>query len=96
MFDRSGHRALLTGSSTGIGSRVGARGLAGAGAEGVLNGRDEAPLVEGLSRLRDAGANVRARPFGVTSPEAVGAAAQIKREFATGPSLLAIPAYQSS
>lgn len=80
MFDLSGRRALVTGSSTGIGYAL-AQGLAGAGAEVVLNGRNEARLAEAVSRLRDAGANVHGRCFDVTAPEAVEAAvAQIERE----------------
>jgi gluconate 5-dehydrogenase len=79
MFDLSGRRALVTGSSTGIGYAL-AQGLAGAGAEVVLNGRDEARLAEAVSRLRDAGAIVQACSFDVTSPDAVEAAvAQIER-----------------
>ena len=38
MFDLTGHRALITGSSQGIGLAL-ARGLGQAGAEIVLNGR---------------------------------------------------------
>ncbi|MGF6959556.1 glucose 1-dehydrogenase [Paraburkholderia youngii] len=80
MFDLSGRRALVTGSSTGIGYAL-AQGLAGAGAEVVLNGRNEARLAEAVSRLRDAGATVHGRCFDVTAPEAVEAAvAQIESE----------------
>jgi gluconate 5-dehydrogenase len=43
MFDLTGRRALVTGSSQGIGFAL-ARGLAAAGAEIVLNGRDPARL----------------------------------------------------
>ena len=43
MFNLSGKRALITGSSQGIGFAL-ARGLAGAGAEIILNGRDQAKL----------------------------------------------------
>ncbi|MGF6483589.1 SDR family NAD(P)-dependent oxidoreductase [Paraburkholderia sp. JPY419] len=80
MFDLSGRRALVTGSSTGIGYAL-AQGLAGAGAEVVLNGRNEARLAEAVSRLGDAGAIVHGRCFDVTAPEAVEAAvAQIESE----------------
>ena len=41
LFDLTGRRALVTGSSQGIGLAL-ARGLADAGAEVVLNGRDVA------------------------------------------------------
>ncbi len=43
LFDLTGRRALVTGSSQGIGLTL-ARGLADAGAEVVLNGRDEEKL----------------------------------------------------
>ncbi|MBT9371700.1 SDR family oxidoreductase [Rhizobium sp. CSW-27] len=43
LFDLTGKRALVTGSSQGIGLAL-ARGLKAAGAEVVLNGRDEAKL----------------------------------------------------
>ena len=43
MFDLTGKRALITGSSQGIGLAL-AKGLAGAGAQLVLNGRDESRL----------------------------------------------------
>ena len=39
LFDLSGKRALITGSSQGIGLSL-ARGLAAAGAAVILNGRD--------------------------------------------------------
>jgi len=43
MFDLTGKRALITGSSQGLGLAL-AKGLAGAGAQLVLNGRDESRL----------------------------------------------------
>ncbi|GAA5540820.1 MULTISPECIES: SDR family oxidoreductase [Brucella/Ochrobactrum group] len=43
LFDLTGKRALVTGSSQGIGYAL-AKGLAAAGADVVLNGRDEAKL----------------------------------------------------
>ena len=43
LFDLTGKRALVTGSSQGIGYAL-ARGLAAAGAEIILNGRDETRL----------------------------------------------------
>ncbi|CAH2933874.1 MAG: 5-keto-D-gluconate 5-reductase (EC [uncultured Paraburkholderia sp.] len=80
LFDLTGRRALITGSSTGIGFAL-ARGLAGAGAEVVLNGRGEARLAEAVKRLREEGASAHAASFDVTSPEAVEAAiARIERE----------------
>ncbi len=70
MFDLSGRRALITGSSTGIGFAL-AKGLAGAGAEVILNGRSEARLAEAVSRLRDDGATVHTASFDVTSADEV-------------------------
>ncbi len=67
MFDLTGRRALVTGSSMGIGFAL-AKGLAGAGAEVVLNARNEARLAEAVARLRDEGATVHGAAFDVTSP----------------------------
>lgn len=49
-FDLTGRRALVTGSSQGIGFAL-AQGLTAAGAEVVLNGRDTAKLAEAAARL---------------------------------------------
>ncbi|WP_429301093.1 glucose 1-dehydrogenase [Paraburkholderia sp. GAS199] len=73
LFDLSGRRALVTGSSTGIGYAL-ARGLAAAGAEVVLNGRNEERLAEAVGRLRAEGAKVHAAGFDVTSADDVDAA----------------------
>ena len=80
MFDLAGRRALVTGSSTGIGFAL-AKGLAGAGAEVVLNARNEARLAEAVARLRAEGATVHAACFDVTSPNDVEAAvARVERD----------------
>ena len=73
MFDLSGRRALITGSSTGIGYAL-ATGLAAAGAEVILNARNEAKLDEAVGRLRADGATAHAASFDVTSPSEVDAA----------------------
>jgi gluconate 5-dehydrogenase len=79
-FDLHGRIALITGSSAGIGLAL-ARGLAGAGATIVLNGRDEGRLERAACALRDEGANVHAVAFDVTSSEAsIEAVARIERE----------------
>jgi len=70
LFDLTGRRALITGSSRGIGQAL-ARGLAGAGAEIVLNGRDEARLAEAASALAAEGATVHRLPFDATDHAAV-------------------------
>jgi gluconate 5-dehydrogenase len=69
LFDLTGRRALVTGSSRGIGSVL-AAGLADAGAEVILNGRDP----EALARARDRLAGAHATAFDVTDPDAVQAA----------------------
>ena len=54
LFDLTGRRALVTGSSQGIGMAL-ARGLGAAGAQVVLNGRDEARLDAAAAALRAEG-----------------------------------------
>lgn len=66
LFQLRGRRALVTGSSQGIGFAL-ARGLADAGAEVILNGRDEEKLAGAAERI--AGAHRLA--FDATDHEAV-------------------------
>ncbi len=73
MFSLTGRRALVTGSSQGIGFAL-ARGLAGAGAEVVLNGRDEAKLENAASELRSEGATVHTLSFDATDHDGVRSA----------------------
>lgn len=61
LFDLSGQRALVTGSSQGIGLAL-AKGLAAAGAQVVLNGRDVGKLAEAAAQIDGA----TALPFDVT------------------------------
>lgn len=68
-FDLTGKRALITGSSQGIGFAL-AEGLAAAGAKVVLNGRDTGKLADAASRIP--GAEMLA--FDATDHEAVRAA----------------------
>ena len=72
LFDLGGRRALITGSSKGIGFAM-AEALASAGASIVLNARDEGRLAEARSRLASFGFEVEASCFDVTDPEAVAA-----------------------
>lgn len=65
LFDLTGKRALITGSSQGIGFAL-ARGLASAGAEIVLNGRDVAKLATAAEMLRNEGFTVAELPFDAT------------------------------
>ncbi|MFN4202325.1 MAG: SDR family oxidoreductase [Tabrizicola sp.] len=66
LFDLTGRRALVTGSSQGIGFAL-AEGLAAAGARVVLNGRDTGKLAAAAARI--AGAEVLA--FDATDHDAV-------------------------
>lgn len=73
LFSLEGHRALVTGSSQGIGFAL-ARGLAEAGAEIVLNGRNTEKLEAAADTLRGEGAGVQTLAFDATDHEAVRAA----------------------
>lgn len=70
LFDLSGKRALVTGSSQGIGLGL-AEGLAGAGAEIILNGRGKAKLENAVAVLRAKGFKVHGLDFDVTSQESI-------------------------
>lgn len=73
LFDLSGRTALITGSSQGIGYAL-AAGLAKAGANLVLNGRDETRLADAAARLADTGATIHQLVFDVTDHAAARAA----------------------
>lgn len=70
LFDLTGQRALVTGSSQGIGFAL-ARGLAEAGAAIVLNGRNVAKLEAAAETLRAEGADVNVLAFDATDHEGV-------------------------
>ncbi|WP_298822776.1 SDR family oxidoreductase [uncultured Roseibium sp.] len=70
LFDLSGKRALITGSSQGIGFAL-ARGLAAAGAKIVLNGRSADKLATAATQLRSEGFSVEELLFDVTDHDAV-------------------------
>ncbi|HKB92474.1 MAG TPA: SDR family oxidoreductase [Opitutaceae bacterium] len=70
IFDLSGRRALITGSSQNIGFAL-ARGLAEAGAEVIINGRDEKKVVSAVETLRAANLKVTGSAFDVTDEAAV-------------------------
>lgn len=73
LFDITGRRALITGSSRGIGRAL-AHGLAEAGAEVILNARSASALAVAADEIkRDTGGTVHAVPFDVTDPAAVAA-----------------------
>lgn len=71
LFSLSGRRALITGSSQGIGFAL-AEGLAAAGAEIVLNGRDAGKLAQAADTLRAQGNTVHTLSFDATDHEGVG------------------------
>ena len=70
LFSLSGRRALITGSSQGIGFAL-AKGLAEAGAEIVLNGRDAGKLAAAAEALQGDGATVHRLPFDATDHDGV-------------------------
>ncbi|MXQ07126.1 glucose 1-dehydrogenase [Alphaproteobacteria bacterium GH1-50] len=73
LFRLNGRTALVTGSSQGIGLAL-ARGLAGAGAAIILNGRNADTLSAAAEDLRSEGHTVRTLAFDVTDHDAVRAA----------------------
>lgn len=83
LFSLEGRRALVTGSSQGIGLAL-AKGMARAGARIVLNGRDGTKLEAAAKALRETGADVETLAFDATDGAAVRAAID-GFEGATGP-----------
>lgn len=73
IFDLSGQRALVTGSSMGIGYAL-AKGLTEAGASLVMNARDAVRLEQSAQGLRASGANIETLAFDVTDAKATRAA----------------------
>lgn len=72
-FDLSGRVALVTGSSRGIGLAL-ARAMGHAGAELILNGRDQGSLVAAADALGAEGLTAHTRPFDVCDRIAVARA----------------------
>lgn len=72
-FDLKGRRALVTGSSRGLGFAM-AKALAQAGAAVVLNARDSVALGNAAADLGDGGHDVSAVAFDVTSRDSVSEA----------------------
>lgn len=70
LFSLAGKRVLITGSSQGIGYAL-ARGVAGAGASVVLNGRDTAKLATAAANLTAEGISVQTLAFDATDHDAV-------------------------
>jgi len=73
IFDLTGKRVLITGSSQGIGLTL-ARGLGEAGASVIVNGRDEEKLASAAAELTDQGIAVEQLAFDVTDHAAVAKA----------------------
>lgn len=70
IFDLSGKTALITGSSGGLGFAM-ARGLAQAGAQVILHGRNQDKLHESHSALSNEGFNVLKISFDITDEAAI-------------------------
>jgi len=70
LFDLGGRRALVTGSSQGIGLVL-ARGLAEAGATVLLNGRDGEKLARSVAALKAEGLSTHGCAFDVTDAAAI-------------------------
>ncbi len=83
LFDLTGKRALITGSSQGIGLAL-ARGLAQAGTAIVLNGRDTAKLAAAAATLTTEGHRVLTLAFDATDHHSVRTAID-NFEAETGP-----------
>lgn len=73
LFALEGRRALITGSSQGIGLAL-ARGLAAAGASIVLNGRDQGKLDKAQAELQKTGVHADLLVFDVTDHKGIRAA----------------------
>jgi gluconate 5-dehydrogenase len=69
-FKLDGRIALVTGGGSGLGLAI-ARGLAGAGARVILNGRNQAKLDAAVAALRAEGLAAESAAFDVADPEAV-------------------------
>jgi len=78
LFDLTGRRALVTGGGSGLGLAI-ARGLAGAGAQVVINGRSRERLDAAADSLeRDgAGVEVAAMQYPQASPRSSATAPSI-------------------
>ena len=72
LFDLTGRRALVTGGGSGLGLAI-ARGLAGAGAQVVINGRSRERLDAAANSLQRDSLAVEVAAFDVTQSDAVSA-----------------------
>lgn len=79
LFDLGGKRALVTGSSQGIGLAL-AEGLAAHGASVVINGRDAAKVEKAVQDLTSKGHAVDGLAFDVTLPSVADSIDAIERD----------------
>jgi NAD(P)-dependent dehydrogenase (short-subunit alcohol dehydrogenase family) len=75
-LDLTGKRALVTGSTRGIGFAA-AAGLAGMGAEVIINGRDGSAVAEAIARIKQASPNAKLHSAPFDLGNAQGCAALI-------------------
>jgi NAD(P)-dependent dehydrogenase (short-subunit alcohol dehydrogenase family) len=78
IIDLSGKRAIVTGSTAGIGFAI-ASGLAGSGAAVVINGRSQKSVAAAIKRLADKFPNAKVEGVAADLASAEGVAAFIKR-----------------
>lgn len=83
LFNLSGKRALITGSTQGLGLLM-AYGLGEHGAEVIINGRNRERCEHAVTQLQQAGITAYACAFDVTDPQAVAQAIE-QIETDTGP-----------
>ena len=65
-FDLSGRVALVTGSTQGLGFEM-AKGLAGAGAHVLVNGRDKEHVAKAVSQIKSLGGSAQELVFDAVS-----------------------------
>ncbi|WP_029684306.1 gluconate 5-dehydrogenase [Tatumella saanichensis] len=76
LFDLTGKRALITGSTQGLGLLM-ATGLAEQGAEVIINGRSAERCEQAVRSLQQAGLRATGCAFDVTDPQAVAEAIEM-------------------
>jgi gluconate 5-dehydrogenase len=76
LFDLTGHTALITGSTRGIGLAL-AQGLGQAGATVIVNSRQQSAVDEAVAQLTALGIDVRGAAFDVSDEASVDAAFEV-------------------
>ena len=87
MFDLTGHTAVVTGGSRGLGSYM-ARALAGAGATMVITARDAARCAETVDAIESAGGRCRAYALDVRDRESIASFSAALERDGVHPSIL--------